>query len=196
MKRFASFLLALVMALSLAACGEGGLSLNPGDNADEKETATVPVTEEPSEDDSGIESGYMGDKMSTYWFDFTVDSAYTCAEYGNYTASAGNKLLVVTLSLKNTWGKSLDMWGDDFLILWDDGDDAIDVSLPAGISDDQFPDEYVLGINESKTAVSIFEVPEDFRDFAIWFQELYEDETNPDGRVGDDFLVYFTAEEK
>ena len=30
MKRLASLLLALMLALSLAACGEGGLNLNPG----------------------------------------------------------------------------------------------------------------------------------------------------------------------
>lgn len=176
-KRLASFALALVMALSLAACGEGGLSLNPNEKSDAKD-------------------GYIGDTLSTLWFDFVVDDAYTCTEYHGYTPDAGNKLVVVAISLKNNCGYSVDMWGNDFVILWDDEENGIDVSLPAGLSDEQFPDEYALGINARKSGVSVFEVPEEFRDFAIWFQEFITNEDYPDGKEGDNFFVYFTPEEK
>lgn len=179
MKRIASFLLALMMLFSLAACGEGGLNLNP------KET-----------EDSDVRDGYIGDVMSTEWFDFTVTSATRCSSYGNYTAGAGNKLVVVAMTLKNTWGQSVDMWGDDFVILWDDEENGIDIPLAAGISDDQFPDEYTLGINASKSGVAIFEVPEDYRDFVIGFMEIFESENNPDGKEGNTYFVSFTPEEK
>lgn len=179
MKRLASFLLALAMALPLAACGEGGLNLNPGGKSDQKE-------------------GYIGDTLSTCWFDFTVDDAYSCTQYNGYTAGAGNKLVVATITLKNTCGESVDMWGDDFLILWD-ADDGAALALPAGISGDQFPDEYVLKINETRAGKAVYEVPEDFRDFALAFQEISEDPDNPenlDGIEGDTFFVSFTPEEK
>lgn len=182
MKRTASFLLALIMLFSLAACGEGGLSLNP-----------------KGKDSDGPKEGYIGDTMSTYWFDFMVSDAYSCTKYHNYTPSAGNKLVVVNMTLKNTFEESVDMWGDDFVILWDGEDDYMDIPLPAGISDDQFPDEYVLGINAKKDGVLVFEVPEEFRDFAIGFVEISVDTENPDnleGVEGDTFFVYFTAEEK
>ena len=182
MKRLASFALALVMALSLAACGEGGLNLDP------KET-------------SNDGYGYIGDTMSTEWFDFTVDDAYSCSEYHGYTPSAGNKLVVVDMTLKNTWGQSVDMWGDDFILIWEISDEDIDMDIPlqAGLSDEQFPDEYVLGINATKKGVSVFEVPQEYRDFVLGFQEIYEDEENPDneeGIEGNTFFVSFTAEEK
>ncbi len=45
MKRLASILLVLTMALSLAACGEGGLSLNPGGGSGEP----------------GLKKGFVGD---------------------------------------------------------------------------------------------------------------------------------------
>lgn len=186
MKRLASILLALTMALSLAACGEGGLNLNPGGGKD---------------DDSDVKYGYIGDAMSTEWFDFTVNDAYSCAQYEDHAAQAGNQLVVVTMTLKNTFGESVDMWGDDFVILWDDPDEnsGIDIPLAAGVSDDQFPDEYTLKINETRAGIMVFEVPEGFRDFAVGFQEIYEDTKNPenlDGIEGNTFFVSFTAEEK
>lgn len=179
MKRFIFFLLAAMMLFSLAACGEGGLSLNPKDD-----------------DDSDVKSGYIGDAMSTEWFDFTVNDAYSCAQYHDYTPAAGNQLVVVTMTLKNDCGESVDMWGDDFVIFWDDGDDAAEIPLPAGISSDQFPDEYVLGINAAKSGMLVFEVPEGFRDFVIGFQEVFASETEPDGEIGNTYFVSFTAEEK
>jgi len=182
MKRLASLLLALTMALSLAACGENGLDLNLGGKSEKKD-------------------GYIGDTLSTHWFDFTVNDAYSCAQYGDYTADTGNKLVVAAITLKNTCGESVPMWGDDFVILWDaeDEDDGVTPALPAGLSDDQFPDEYNLGINQTKAAVSVYEVPEDVKDFAIGFQEISEDTDNPenlDGIEGETYFVSFTPEEK
>lgn len=180
MKRLASLLLALMLALSLAACGEGGLNLNPGGGKSDKK------------------DGYIGDTLSTHWFDFTVDDAYSCAQYGDYTADTGNKLVVATITLKNTYSESVPMWGDDFAILWDE-QDGVAPALPAGISEEQFPDEYNLGINQTKTGTAVYEVPEDVKDFAIGFQEIMEDTDNPenlDGIEGETYFVSFTPEEK
>ena len=179
MKRFASLLFALMVTLSLAACGEGGPSSGP-------------------KDEPGVKYGYIGDTMSTEWFDFVVEDAYSCGQYNGYAPSAGYKLVVVTLSLKNNCGESVDMWGDDFVILWGDDDDSfdVDIPLPAGLSDDQFPDEYVLGINATKTGVMVFETPREFRDFSIGFMELFESDSNPDGEEGDTFFVDFTVEDR
>ena len=179
MKRFASFLLALMMLLALAACGEGGLNFN------------LKETESP-----GYKEGYVGDTMSTYWFDFTVDEAYSCTEYEGYLPDPGYKFVVATITLKNTCGFSVDMWDTDFVILWDAEDDYMDIPLAPGLSADQFPEEYVLGINATKTGVAVYEVPEGYRDFSIAFMEVYEDEGNPDGRDGDVYYVDFTPEER
>ena len=102
------------------------------------------------------------------------------------------------MSMKNNCGEPVNMWGEDFVIFWggDDDDFDLDIPLPAGLSGDQFPDEYVLGINESKSGVMVFEVPQEFRDFSIGFMEIFESETNPDGDEGDTFFVDFTAEDK
>lgn len=178
MKKIVSLLLSFVMLLSLFACGEGGLSLK-GSSTSDKE-------------------GYIGDTLSTYWFDFTVDDAYSCSAYHDYTAAAGNKLVVAAMTLKNDCGASVDMWGDDFVILWNTGDDDVDMALalPGGLSDEQFPDEYTLGINQSRSCTAVYEVPESCRDFAIAFMEIFESDTDPDGETGETYFVYFTPEEK
>lgn len=186
MKRLASLLLALAAALLLPACGQGGPDLVPGSWED---------------GEPGLKQGVLGDTLSTQWFDFTVDGAYSCARYGSYTAADGNKLVVATLTLNNTFGSPVDMWGDDFAILWDDPDQDSGAApaLPEGISGEQFPDEYVLAIDEVRTGQAVYEVPQDFSDFALAFQEIFEDTENPDnldGVEGDTFLVSFTAEEK
>ena len=144
----------------------------------------------------GVKYGGIGDAMSTEWFDFTVTDAYSCDRYQGHTPSEGYKLVVVTMSLKNDCGQPVDVWGEDFVLRWGDGDDALDIPLPAGLSDDQFPDEFVLGINETKSGVMAFEAPREFRDFSISFVEIFVSETNPDGEEGGTFFVKFTAEDR
>ena len=172
MKRLASFLLVPIMMLSLAACDE---SLN-----------------------AGVKRGRIGDTLSTEWFDFTVTDAYSCSVYQGYTPSAGYKLVIVAMSLKNNCGQPVDVWGEDFVLTWGDGDDtfSLDIPLPAGLSGDQFPDEYALGASETKSGVMVFEAPREFREFSIRFMEIFVSETNPDGEEGDTFFVDFTVEDR
>ncbi|MFG6350248.1 MAG: DUF4352 domain-containing protein [Oscillospiraceae bacterium] len=177
MKKFVTAVLALAMLLSLTACN--GLSFKPGggSSSDDKE-------------------GYIGDTLSTYWFDFTVDDAYSCSEYSGYTAGSGKQLVVVSMTLKNTWGQSVDMWDSDFPLLWGGEDDG-DLDYPiAPVSDEQFPQEYSLGINQSKSGVLVYEAPADYRDFSLAFLEVFEDEDNEEGRDGDLYFVDFTAEKR
>ena len=134
--------------------------------------------------------GYLGDVMHTYWFDFTVDDAYVCMDYEGYTPSEGTQLLVVTLSVKNTFLQSLPMSQYDFQIQWGgEGDDDFGWPISAIAEDQgQFPDEYTLGINESRTGVLVYEVPEGTRDYSVSFAEYFSDDS-----AGDAYFIYFTA---
>ena len=179
MKRLASFLLVLMVMLSLAACGAGEVDPGP-------------------ENEPGAKYGSIGDTLSTKWFDFTVDDAYSCGQYQGYTPSEGYKLVVVTVTLKNDCGQLVDMWGEDFVLMWGDDDDSfdLDIPLPAGLSGDQFPDEYVLDVNETKSGVMVFEAPREFQNFTVGFMEFFDSDTDPDGEEGDTFFVDFTAEDR
>lgn len=180
MKRLMPFLAALALALGLAACGSGGLDLTPGGR---------------QEDGSGARYGTLGDALSTEWFDFTVESARSGAQYGTCAAGEGRQLVVAALTLKNTCGAAVEMWEDDFVLLWDDpgGDGGIAVPLSAGLEPGQFPDRYTLGAGETKSGELVFEAPAGVEEFTIGFQEIYADEENPDSETGIEGKTFFVT---
>ena len=63
--------------------------------------------------------------METYFFNYSVNSAYVCTEFEEYVPSEGNELLVTEVTIENTDRESIVMWDDDFQVQWnDDAEDA------------------------------------------------------------------------
>lgn len=157
---------------------------------------------------AGGASGGQGDVLNTYWFNFAVDGAYTCASYGGYTPAAGNKLLVVHILMKNTYSKDVTMFSTDFPLRWlDSANDAYawplttvaqeelwknEIHIDSLLSNDQLPAEYVLGVNTMKEGVLIYEVPAKLPDgtsnssFTLSFREYFAND-----REGDDYSIKF-----
>ena len=79
----------------------------------------------------GFAEGRLGDTMHTYFFDFTVNSAYLCDTYEGYTPiMEGYQLLVADVTVKNTNRESIPMYDTDFQVQWsDDSEDAYDVPI-------------------------------------------------------------------
>ena len=131
---------------------------------------------------------HVGDTISTAFFDFTVNSAVASADHEGYTAQDGYKLVVADLTIKNTETYSMPMGQYDFMIAWGDGDE--DFAYPLNqYCESQLADEYEIPIAGSAEGSLVFEVPSDQKDFALGFEEYYEDES-----VGDLYVVYFTAD--
>lgn len=192
MKKFLALLLVCLLMASVTACGSKDDSYNstytPSGDSDSGNSGSGSSGGDEDGYTEGGDWGYIGDVMHTYWFDFTVDDAYTCSDYEGYTAPEGKQLVVVTVSVKNTFLESLPMNQYDFQIQWGgEGDDDFEWPISA-MTDDQFPDEYTLGINESRTGVLVYEVPADTQDYSVSFGEYFEDESE-----GDVYFIYFTA---
>lgn len=174
---------------ALSACDDIPLNgVNTGGDlpgSADPETAAIVTAED------GFAEGRMGDVMRTAFFDFTVDSAYTCTELDTYIPSEGNQLLVADISIKNTSTYSMPMFDTDFQAQWGGTGDE-DYSLPVTdpVVDSQAPESYEIPIDGTVTYTHVFEVPADSKDFSISFQEYYEN-----GETGDVFFVYFTAED-
>ena len=187
-------MVATVLAFSLVACG-------PVDSAVQNLVGAVSNSGSSNSgvvtaDDDGYAEGRIGDVMRTYFFDYTVNSAYTCKEFEGYTPAEGNKLLVAEITVKNTDRSTVTMYDTDFQIQWgdDDDDDAFDAPITYyndAVSDDQLPEEYNLGVNEERTGLLVFEVPEDSKDYSISYLDQFSNDTE-----GDVFFVYFTAKDK
>lgn len=196
MKRFVTLLSALMLLVSLTACGEGGLSLKPGGNNDD---LILP-------DKDGMAQGYVGDTLRTAFFDMTVENPETCTEFDGLTPDPGFKFLTADITLYNYTDHSQPMYDSDFQILWEGEDADLDGDWPlyeeimsedgstsyTTRSDRQMPTEFSLGIHQTRTELLLFQVPEDIQDFYVVFEEVFDDGTE-EGSYGDLFSVRFTA---
>ena len=218
MKRLASLFLALVMLFSLAACGKDeGSKKNPDEkdtpsgSSDSKESSSgskddvEPGTEDyiyPDED--GLAMGYAGDTMRTAFFDMTINDPYTCDEFDGLTPDEGYKFLVAELTLYNYTNYSQPIYDTDFEVVWDLDDDAawaypeVDEVMGADgeteyavRSEQQLPLISDLGIHKTVTALLLYQVPVDCKDFFIDFYEVFNDGSE-EGLLGDAFYVRFS----
>lgn len=173
MKRWIAVVVAVCMALALAGCG--GKS-------------------------SGTE-GRTGETMETYFFDFTVNSAKLVSSYEGYEPAEGNVMLVVDVTIKNTFNKSIEMYDSDFWLRWGEEDSQAAYAITTDpstfeelepLGENQLPGTYQMPVNEERTGELVFEVPADCVDFSIWSLEQFDDGTE-EGDTGDYYIVYFSA---
>lgn len=146
----------------------------------------------------------VGEKVSSYWFDFTVNGVETTDSYGGYQVKDGYRLVVCDMTIKNTFGDVVPMNWADFTLLWPgegQSDSSADTSLSnmegsypiPESSDEQLPDEYEMEKDETREGVLVFEVPNEVTKAAVVFQELYaEGESESKYSEGDHYMVWFS----
>ena len=109
-------------------------------------------------------------------------------------------MLVVEMTIKNTFKESLPMYDDDFQGQWSASTETDEFAWPITegedgdldtVAEEQLPAEYELKVNETRTGTLVFDVPEDEKDFSISHMELFSDDSE-----GDTFFVFFTAEKR
>ena len=214
MKRVFSFLLALIMLVSLTACGENGLTLNfRGGDRDSTPSADSGGhgTEAPDSGviypEDGMVIGYEGDTLRTAFFDMKIENPQTYDEFDGLIPDEGYKFLTVDLTLYNYTNYSCPMYDTDFEIIWDlDDDEAWDWPVYnesvdengeweySVRSDKQLPVEYTLGIHKSQTGLLLYQVPVDSTDFFIAFYESFApEEEGGEPEYGDSFYVRFST---
>lgn len=134
--------------------------------------------------------GELGDTMSTYWFDFTVDDAVLTSEYEGSTPSAGNVLLVLTMTLDNTYFEAVPMYASDFDVEWDDPE-SYETPISIFINGEELTeDAYEIPYADMVDATFVYEVAKGYEDFIVYFDEYFADET-----LGNIYGVYFVPDE-
>lgn len=133
--------------------------------------------------------------------------SYLTEYYDRPAPADGCKFLVVEITLHNTTNMSQPMFVADFQVQWDlqEGEDEDqNYAFPLyqsqanesgdyvyySLSEMQLPAEYDLGINEERTGILLYAVPAGAKDYAVFFEEYFSDDT-----IGDLFQVSFNAEE-
>lgn len=107
---------------------------------------------------------------------------------GEYIPGTGKKLLVAELTIKNTFNKTFPMFDTDFQAQWNDQDDpdnAFANPVETVVSQDRLEAEYDLAVDEERTGLLLFEIPENFS--IVYLDEL------DNGTTGGLYQVYFTA---
>jgi len=128
--------------------------------------------------------------------DYTVLEATSPAEYDGYTAAEGNRLIVCSVKVKNTFGETIPMYDSDFQLQWGNiggDDDDYTFSLDA-FNDTMMPLEYELADGEEVTYDLVFEAPADVKDFGLVYLEEYYTGSESESGTGDFFSVNFTVE--
>lgn len=208
MKKLLTLMLSAAIALSAAGCMPKSLSEVAG-NVDDSSLNAVNSGVGYAED--GYAEGYLGDTMHTCFFDFTVNSAYTCGEFDGFTAEDGYKFLVAEVEIENTTSTVQPMGILDFQIQWEvqegeDPDEAYDYPVCEAVEDEngtaeyvalsqrQFPVEWELDVDASRTGLLVYAVPEVSEEYSIAYLEIFAAEDDEESESGDVFFVYFSAE--
>ncbi len=134
----------------------------------------------------GVIKAVAGDKVSTAFFDVTVDKAVKYYTYqfedGLYQADEGNAYLIVTFTIQNTYEKDLPMSITDFTLDFE-GNEADSVITGYGKSDLQQEDFmeniFTLKRGESITKSVLFTI-EDKSEYTLKYLEYYEDKFEGD----------------
>lgn len=141
----------------------------------------------------GAGFGYVRDIIHTYWFDFTVNNTMFCQAFQGYTARDGYQLIVLDLTIENTFEDEVPMYDTDFGIVWGEDYYDYDGSYPVpdlyDISHDFLPEHYYLSPNDIVTGLLMYEVPVGYSEYMLIFEEYFED-----GDVGDWFGVYLYSD--
>lgn len=168
-KRIAAIFLTATLAFSFASCSalEG---LTGGEKKDSKTQAAV------------------GETLTTYFMDFTVQSVTVVDEFAGITPTEGNQLLDIVIESKNVFEDEIPMLRLDYVVLWGEDDYAEPFEA---VDDTMAPEETMVAAGENVEYHYIYEVPSDVSDFSLayWEQFEYEDGSTEDGDI---FTIDFT----
>lgn len=189
MKKLIMSFMALAIVLGLVACGGSSVTIP------EPEAPAAGGSSSSNSGEEGVNEGRIGQKMSTYFFDFTVKSA-AIVERDDYTPAEGYALMDVVIEVKNTFGDTLPMYDSDFELWWgdryaDEDQDKLAIVLDA-LDDEGAPLEYDLADGETLTYHYLYEVPADVKDFEVLYLEAFESDSD-DGEYGDAHFVKFSV---
>ncbi len=144
--------------------------------------------------DGRLMDGYVGDKISTAFLDFTVNDARTASSYENLKPRDGYDFCIVNITIGNTITQTLPMFDTDFILFYGEGDqDAcypVTYDDPRTQSGKMLAGEYYISVGETVSGDLVYEVPQNRGQTGVlYFEEYFEG-----GETGDYYTVTFGLE--
>lgn len=147
----------------------------------------------PGMESTETQEAQVGDVVSTAWFDYTVTRAEAVDTYQGRTAQEGSRLVVVELTIENRFDEPVPMFDTDFQLYWGEyGKDQWALPLES-YCEGQFPENYELSVDETRTGVLVYQAPEEVQEFTLAFLEVFDNGTD-EGEEGDVYLTHFTVQ--
>lgn len=181
MKKVLALVLAAFIALSFTACKKE-------EPAPEPSNVVSPSVASDGRTYGGYTEAALNEKVTTQFFNFTVESVEKLDTYQELTPAEGNVFVLAKITSENIWGGQTPMYYDDYQIQWGGTEDTdygysyLDQEGTMGL----VSYEKVLEEKESMTALYLFEVPAESTKCSISYLEIYEDDFQ-----GNVFFVYF-----
>lgn len=146
-----------------------------------------------------ITEAEAGTPLSTMFFDYTVNNAYTESTLGDKSTYEGYQFLIVDLSIKNTTEDSITMSDGDFWISWGEGEYDHDAAISAygedPLLDDELESVYELPAMGDIRGTLVFIVPNDKKEFGLKAEDYYTTSESSEPVTGDTFTVTFTIDD-
>lgn len=137
-----------------------------------------------------------GTPLSTMFFDYTVNNAYTETTLADKSTFEGYQFLIVDLSVANTTDSTISMSDADFWISWGDGEEDYDAPLSAYGEDPLVTNElesvYEIATGSDVRGSLVFIVPGDHDTFVLKTEDYYSTSESSEPVQGDTYSITFT----
>ena len=126
----------------------------------------------------------IGDKVSTKWYDFTVNTIEEVETYQDYKTVDDKKLVHISITITNTIEKDVVINDEDFALVWDLNKEDRSYVYPIK---DKTPKETKIKAKETKTIDLLFEFDKSAqKPMAVYYYELFND-----GQKGNKYYIYY-----
>ena len=125
----------------------------------------------------------IGDKVSTKWYDFTVNKVEEVDSFQDYKPSENKKLIHASITITNTIEKEISITNEEFALVWNLEKEDRSYVYPVKEKTDA---ETVVKVKETKTIDLIFEIDKSVeKPMAIYYFEEYN------GQKGNKYYIYY-----
>lgn len=126
----------------------------------------------------------IGEKISTKWYDFSVNLIEEVDSYQDFKPSDNKKLIHVSVTITNTIDKNVTIANDDFVLVWDLNKEDRAYVYP---NKEFNNDNVIIKVNETKTIDLLFEIDKNAeKPMALYYYEEYSD-----GQKGNRYYIYY-----
>jgi|GEM_PF-4258324 len=115
----------------------------------------------------------VGEKRSTAFLDFTIESIQVVDYYGEYEPMDGYKMVDIVIYTINQMDQSIPMFVDDYYVFYNE--EIYWAEYP--YDDTMAPDSNTLEVGEDMKAHYIYIIPEEAMEFELQFMEYFSDGT-------------------